>query len=294
MKYISFTSLACILCLLVALQAYRAMVSTGKVNQVTTESTQVPVGMKIVSIGTPTTNESQFSFSIPVVDIHLGSESVSHLNGSTFSNSNVIMEKPSPIIVIAKETIAPRLPQISTVHINSPATTPLQTPNRYSSGKCPYEFKVYVYELPSTLASVRLSEEARKNKTLHVCQKCILEQFSLEYIIHDFFTKFCGRTHNPDEADFFYLPIIRDAEYRLAMEDRHRKNNRAPSHTEQALLDILEKNNFSMWTDTFQVTDKYWRAHNGADHIIAMPAPVTNLRHESSKRGELVVVTVTL
>ena len=26
----------------------------------------------------------------------------------------------------------------------------------------------------------------------------------------DFFTQFCGRTEDPNEADFFYLPIVRD------------------------------------------------------------------------------------
>ena len=52
---------------------------------------------------------------------------------------------------------------------------------------CKYDFKVYVYELPPHLASVRYAEEARKKRSLHVCQKCILEQFSLEYILVDFF-----------------------------------------------------------------------------------------------------------
>ena len=54
--------------------------------------------------------------------------------------------------------------------------------NSNSVDGCPHDFKVYVYELPSNLASVRLAEEARTNKTLHVCQKCILEQFALEYV----------------------------------------------------------------------------------------------------------------
>jgi hypothetical protein len=29
----------------------------------------------------------------------------------------------------------------------------------------------------------------------------------------DFFTQFCGRTYDPYEADFFYLPIVRDVSY---------------------------------------------------------------------------------
>ena len=40
-----------------------------------------------------------------------------------------------------------------------------------------------------------------------------------------------------------------------------------------------------LWNKVFKVTDEYWKAHQGADHILVMPAPVTNLRHQSSMRG---------
>jgi hypothetical protein len=148
---------------------------------------------------------------------------------------------------------------------------------------CAYDFKVYVYDIPKTLAAIRVSEEARKNLTLHVCHKCILEQFSLEYIINDFFLGFCGRTYDPNEADFFYLPLVRDAEFRQTLQASTR--NRAPSLAESALLGVLEKNDSTLWHSVFNVTDKYWFANHGADHIIAMPAPVTNIRHETSQRG---------
>jgi antitoxin component HigA of HigAB toxin-antitoxin module len=148
---------------------------------------------------------------------------------------------------------------------------------------CPYNFKVYVYEIPHHIDALRISLEARRNKTLHVCHKCILEQFSLEYIMNDFFMHFCGRTHNPAEADYFYLPLVRDAEFRHAMSISTR--NRAPSSAEWALLNILEKNDSTLWKSVFNVTDAYWHAHGGSDHIIAMPAPVTNIRHETSQRG---------
>jgi hypothetical protein len=36
------------------------------------------------------------------------------------------------------------------------------------------------------------------------------EQFALEFVVMDFFMQFCGRTYDPDLADFFYLPIVRD------------------------------------------------------------------------------------
>lgn len=153
--------------------------------------------------------------------------------------------------------------------------------NRGTKTKCPYNFKVFVYPVVPSLPSFRYSEEARRNKTLHICQKCIFEQFSLEYILYDFFTQFCGRTYNPDEADYFYMPIIRDAEYRINLQ----VNNRESSSTELALLDIIENQNHAKWSELFQYTDKYWKAKNGFDHIIVIPAPVTNLRHESSRRG---------
>jgi hypothetical protein len=168
---------------------------------------------------------------------------------------------------------------------NKASSTMINSKLKSSSiSNCPYHFKVYVYDIPKTLLSVKYGEEARKNRTLHVCQKCILEQFALEYIIYDFFTQFCGRTENPDEADYFYLPLIRDAEYRIALENKH-KYNRAPSLSEQALLDIIEKNDSTKWKQIFHITDKYWYRYGGGDHILTMPAPVTNLRHESSHRG---------
>ena len=47
----------------------------------------------------------------------------------------------------------------------------------------------------------------------------------------------------------------------------------------------MEKGDTSHWLKVFNVTDKYWKRHNGSDHIIVMPAPVTNFRHQSNMRG---------
>ena len=156
---------------------------------------------------------------------------------------------------------------------------------------CPYDFTVYVYDLSPDLSPLRLAEEARRNRTFHVCQKCIFEQFALEYVLVDFFTQFCGRTYNPDEADFFYLPVVRDVDYRVAMQ-RGGGKGRDPSPMENVLIEALEKNNTEPWKAYLNVTDRYWRRYNGADHIIAMPAPVTNLRHQSSMRGHFHYVRI--
>jgi len=150
-----------------------------------------------------------------------------------------------------------------------------------ANDKCPYTFKVYVYPLPPSIEPIQKAYEARVNKTFHVCQKCIYEQFALEYIVHDYFTQFCGRTYNSDEADFFYLPIVRDIEYRIALQT----GKRAPSETDSLLIEALEKKNLKPWSRYLNVSAKYWTRNNGADHILVMPAPVTNFRHESSRRG---------
>ena len=189
--------------------------------------------------------------------------------------TSLLIKRPTtPISTESKKLVKP-----------APAPAHTVTKAGAAGAACPYDFKVYVYSLPPELDSVRLAAEARRNRTLHVCQKCILEQFALEYIIHDFFTQFCGRTERPEEADFFYLPLIRDAEYRVRLEERNNAKKRNPSPAEAALLLLREKNDSTLWNSVFRVPDTYWRRLGGGDHIIAMPAPITNLRHESSMRG---------
>ncbi len=112
--------------------------------------------------------------------------------------------------------------------------------------------------------------------------RCIFEQFALEFVVMDYFTQFCGRTMNPDEADYFYLPLTRDLDYRISMTTGKGK---VSSPLELMLMDVIEKNDFTRWQDILGVTDEYWKRKNGADHVIVMPAPVTNFRHQSNMRG---------
>ena len=62
-------------------------------------------------------------------------------------------------------------------------------------------------------------------------------------------------------------------------------NSRVPSDTENVLIEALEKKNLKPWSRYLNITAKYWLKNNGADHIIVMPAPVTNFRHQTSRRG---------
>jgi hypothetical protein len=47
----------------------------------------------------------------------------------------------------------------------------------------------------------------------------------------------------------------------------------------------LEKNKTDTWKHVFNISDYFWHRNKGSDHIFIMPAPVTNFRHESSRRG---------
>jgi hypothetical protein len=105
-----------------------------------------------------------------------------------------------------------------------------------TSSKCPYDFKVYIYPLSPHLGPIYKAEEARRNGTYHICKKCIFEQFALEYVVLDFLTQFCGRTYNPKEADYFYLPIVRDIEYRIHL---YEPGGRKPSPIENVLLEVI-------------------------------------------------------
>lgn len=223
---------------------------------------------------------SNFGFNVTKVDKSpkAAEKDIKILNSPSLIGENVSEFSEGISNVSDKHSNLDILPSKDTSHL------PNQLNLLPSVGPCPYDFKVYVYEIPGDLPSVRFGREARINATLHVCQKCMLEQFALEYIVSDFFTQFCGRTLDPSEADYYYLPLIRDAEYRVSI-DTKRSDKRQPSLTEEAILDILEKSESSKWMKLFNITDKFWRARGGSDHIIAMPAPVTNLRHETGQRG---------
>ena len=77
----------------------------------------------------------------------------------------------------------------------------------------------------------------------------------------------------------------RDAEFRYTLDDKTNNHKRHPSYIEQTLIEILEKSKYTKWLLYTNNTTKYWLRYHGADHILVMPAPVTNLRHEQSRRG---------
>lgn len=155
-----------------------------------------------------------------------------------------------------------------------------------SNTRCPSSLKVYVYEYPG-MADMRwhqLAEDQRRDCAAGPCRthfsgEHLLAQFTLEHVLHDFFSQSCLRTKNPEEADLFFVTHFGDILYRAT----GRKND--PSPWEQALLDLVEKGDGRAWERTFNTTSKWWTRRGGADHILVQPAPVTGLRHPKGVRG---------
>ncbi|KAH8078843.1 protein kinase [Aureococcus anophagefferens] len=87
------------------------------------------------------------------------------------------------------------------------------------AGPCPSDLKVYVYEYPGveSMAWYRHAKEMRQRCreddrcANHYAGEHLLAQFSLELILHDFFTKACVRTRDPEAADLFFVPHYGDA-----------------------------------------------------------------------------------
>lgn len=63
------------------------------------------------------------------------------------------------------------------------------------------------------------------------------------------------------------------------------KKDRSPSAADKALLSLILKNEKKHWEEAFKVPLTYWDRYQGADHILVMPAPVTNFNHETNQRG---------
>jgi len=109
-------------------------------------------------------------------------------------------------------------------------------------------------------------------------------QFATELLVREIFTHpaSCLRTHDPEEADLFYVPYLPSVEFHAGVKGR------PPSHKTsrfaQALLDVLERK-YDGWESSFGLTAKYWKRKQGADHILVFSEPLQGLTHPKNRRG---------
>ncbi|GAQ87674.1 Exostosin family protein [Klebsormidium nitens] len=112
--------------------------------------------------------------------------------------------------------------------------------------------KVFVYNLPSTFNR----DMARK------FSRCSTDQYGTEVWFHEAFLQSSARTTDPEEADFFFVPIY--GECFLWFWEMHKKEGRQKSfdYTNQLFkvaLNIVRKEH------------PYWNRTEGRDHIFSFP-----------------------
>ena len=90
-------------------------------------------------------------------------------------------------------------------------------PSRASGAACPYAVRVYSYEFSPSYAFNELAAAARRSPArTHFEGEHLLAQFTLEFVLADFFSQACVRTDDPERADFYFVPFYSDIERRSA------------------------------------------------------------------------------
>jgi Exostosin family len=169
--------------------------------------------------------------------------------------------------------------------------------------------KIYVYPNPGTpaYAGSILSEAARasiktppawpwiehnrlarETNASHYDLDSQHVQYSTELLVREVLTnpRSCLRTFDPEAADLFYVPYLPSTEFHRGSKDES-KLDYTTSLFGMALLDILARQNYTMWESPhlFGFTSRYWRRRGGRDHILVFSEPFHGLLHARYKRG---------
>jgi hypothetical protein len=129
-----------------------------------------------------------------------------------------------------------------------------------------------------------LRRQSQANRTSHYDIEGQHVQYATELLVREVMInpKSCLRTYNPDEATLFYVPYLPSVEHHKGSKYI---NDMALSPYGNAILDILDKDNYTAWENTFGLTAKYWKRHGGADHILVFSEPMHGLWHPRQRRG---------
>lgn len=115
--------------------------------------------------------------------------------------------------------------------------------------KTGFTFKIYIYDLPKEFHSDLKRDQKR----------CVSDQYGTEIRIHEELLKSPLRTLDPDEADFFYIPIYGEC---YLFRENQRSGRDAMSNTNRwfrKALNIVVKET------------PYWNRTQGRDHIWTFP-----------------------
>ena len=132
----------------------------------------------------------------------------------------------------------------------------------------------------------------RQNHSFQYDLDGTLVQYSTELLVREILTnpQSCLRTYDPEEATLFYVPYLPSLErfgnnVDVAVVAPLATTPRPASPFAQAILDILDQHNYTLWENVWGFTSTYWSRNNGSDHILVFSEPLHGLYHPSGWRG---------
>lgn len=131
-----------------------------------------------------------------------------------------------------------------------------------------------------------LDSNARAAGTGHYNTQSQNVQYTTELLVREIMThpNSCLRTYDPEDATLFYVPYLPSIEHHRGL-DGFKDIDFSTSPYGQAIMDILDRQDYSGWEKHFGLTSKYWKRREGADHILVFSEPMHGLYHPRSKRG---------
>lgn len=114
-------------------------------------------------------------------------------------------------------------------------------------------------------------------------------QYTTELIVRDILTHFdsCLRTRDPTQASLVYIPYLISMEWHNG--SQYPKSFETSPYA-QAILDILQRQNYDAWERVWGLSADLWKRRNGSDHILVFSEGCHGLIHPHGMAGNDVML----
>lgn len=131
---------------------------------------------------------------------------------------------------------------------------------------------------------LELDRISRGNSRAHYNILSSNVQYTTELLVRELMInpKSCLRTMDPEQATLFYVPYLPSVEHHVGHDA---KTDYSFSPFGKAIVDILDKQDYTTWESTYGLTSKYWKRRGGSDHILVFSEPMHGLFHPRNRRG---------
>ena len=135
-----------------------------------------------------------------------------------------------------------------------------------------------------------IEERTRANEEFHFrLRDARAIQYTTELIVREILThpESCLRSDDPESASLFFVPYMVSMEWHNGTQ--YPKSFQTSPYG-QAILDMIEKQDYHGWESTWGYTSKYWKRRQGSDHILVMSEGCHGLSHPTSMAGNNVFI----